>query len=181
MNTEVMKWYLEKTNVAESDYPLMQTILANIIRYANRALIGNDARARFIRDILGNVSLEESYMLCDESGALENNTRVSYLYRDASNYKSWNEVILAGTLTKEQVRTIMSLCDSGEYFIPSQVGLPEVRFSDISEDDHVWFELAEEGFQMTTAKPTELITAEELYQNFLSVNGKWDDTTCLYM
>ncbi len=56
------------------------------------------------------------------------NTKISYLYRDADNYKMHNKCVIAGTLTTEQARTIKDSCEMGEYFIPRQVGLPERRF-----------------------------------------------------
>lgn len=49
------------------------------------------------------------------------NTRISYLYRDASNYKRPNEVIVQGTFTSKQIDTIISCLDEGEYFIPDQI------------------------------------------------------------
>ena len=56
------------------------------------------------------------------------NTKISYLYRDADNYKQYNECIVAGTLSAKQICTILDCCDMGEYFIPRHVGLPERRF-----------------------------------------------------
>ena len=102
------------------------------------------------------------------------NTRFEYLYRDASNYKKKNIVVLKGTLSRAQIKRIINACDGGEFFIPSQVGLPENRFPEINEDDHCWFELDQDSFSKTEQEPTESITAEELYRKFITV--KWDDT-----
>lgn len=35
------------------------------------------------------------------------NTRISYLYRDAGNYKRWNEAVVEGIITLEQIDSIM--------------------------------------------------------------------------
>ena len=43
------------------------------------------------------------------------NTKISYLYRDADNYKRYNECIVAGTLSAKQICTILDCCDMGEY------------------------------------------------------------------
>ena len=87
------------------------------------------------------------------------NTKISYLYRDADNYKKVNECVIAGTLTTEQICTIKDCCDMGEYFIPRQVGLLERRFDDYdSEIDHCWFELNEDSFSETTEPPTIALT-----------------------
>lgn len=67
------------------------------------------------------------------------NTKIEYLYRDASNWKRWNTVIVKGVITTEQVGVIMDCLHDGEYFIPQQIGLPEVRFETQNEDDHCWF------------------------------------------
>ena len=103
------------------------------------------------------------------------NTKVEYLYRDASNYKVHNEAVIKGTLTTEQIEEIMSCRDCAEYFIPQQVGLPEKRFGKITEDDHCWFEICKEGFSETDQVNTVDLTAEELYRNFLAASGNWDE------
>ncbi len=41
------------------------------------------------------------------------NTKISYLYRDADNYKMHNKCVIAGTLTTEQARTIKDSCEMG--------------------------------------------------------------------
>ena len=105
------------------------------------------------------------------------NTQIRYLYRDASNYKVENECVVAGTFTQEQIAQIMDCCDLGEYFIPSQVGLPERRFDRYDpEEDHCWFELAEDGFEETTKPATVEISAEQLVENFAAAKEHWNDT-----
>lgn len=83
------------------------------------------------------------------------NTKISYLYRDADNYKRYNECIVAGTLSANQICTILDCCDMGEYFIPGQVGLPERRFDPHDpQADHCWFELGADSFSETIEPPT---------------------------
>ncbi len=83
------------------------------------------------------------------------NTKISYLYRDADNYKMHNKCVIAGTLTTEQARTIKDSCEMGEYFIPRQVGLPERRFDRYDPAvDHCWFELDEDCSSETIEPPT---------------------------
>ena len=64
------------------------------------------------------------------------NTKITYLYRDASNYKVWNEQVLKGTITDDQIRIICGCLLDGEFFIPFKVGLPEDRFASWTVDDH---------------------------------------------
>lgn len=95
-----------------------------------------------------------------------NNTKIEYLYRDASNYKVFNEAIVAGTADEQLIQTILNCLDEGEYFIPSIVGLPSKQFDDIGEDDHPWFELYESSFSETTLEPTVDMSLKELAARF---------------
>lgn len=104
------------------------------------------------------------------------NTRISYLYRDASNYKKHNEVVVEGVFTDDQIRTIISCLNDGEYFIPRQIGFPEVRFGEITEDDHCWFELCEEDFEEVELGSTINLLPDEIVRRFESAKGRWDDT-----
>ncbi len=100
------------------------------------------------------------------------NTIISYLYRDASNYKTGIEFVVAGVVDAD---VLMECCDEGEYFIPSQVGLQDIQSQLISfpsNYDHVWHEL--DRPETTEAEPTYHITADELMQSFLAAKGNWD-------
>lgn len=107
----------------------------------------------------------------------EMNTRMTYLYRDADNYKTLNEVVIQGTFTDEEIDEIMGICDQGEYFIPRQVGLPEERFEKLDpQSDHCWFELSRDGFETTDDYCSEPIAAEEVLAAFRRIRDTgWDD------
>lgn len=107
----------------------------------------------------------------------EKNTRMTYLYRDADNYKTLNEVVIQGTFTDEEIDEIMGICDQGEYFIPRQVGLPEERFEKLDpQSDHCWFELSRDGFETTDDYCSEPIAAEEVLAAFRRIRDTgWDD------
>lgn len=104
------------------------------------------------------------------------NTKISYLYRDASNYKKLNEAVVEGAISEEQIDSIMGCLDFGEYFIPKQVGLPETRFGEVTSDDHCWFELSRDGFSLTDEEADTGMDVEELVRVFLEALGKWDDS-----
>lgn len=104
------------------------------------------------------------------------NTKIGYLYRDASNYKKWNEVIVKGSISPEQVDTIIECLDDELHFIPRQVGLPEDRFDEITVDDHAWFELEREGFEPTDYAATEDISVSELVESFIKAKNNWDES-----
>lgn len=118
----------------------------------------------------------DSYLgTCIKMITRRKNTRINYLYRDASNYKKHNEVIIPGTFTEEQIHTIIDCVQGGEYFIPSEVNLPEIRFEDRTEADHPWFELDEDGFEETEAKANCYISPEDLVKLFLERKKAWQD------
>ena len=54
--------------------------------------------------------------------AIPQNTMFSFLYRDASNYKTHNEYVLKGVLSKEEIDEIVS-CGDGDNFIFQNYGL----------------------------------------------------------
>jgi len=73
------------------------------------------------------------------------NLRLSYLYRDAGNYKQRGEVILSnrgGLDVAEVRRRLFGMCIEGDYFDPIVWGIP-VLFANVydPELDHEWHEL----------------------------------------
>lgn len=80
------------------------------------------------------------------------NTRIRYLYRDASNYKVHHECVIIGEITDEQIESIINTLDGGLWFKAEMVCLPDKRFEHWTyneEDDHPWFELSKYGFEVT--------------------------------
>lgn len=108
------------------------------------------------------------------------NTKIEFLYRDASNYKIWNEVIVKGRFTEDMIDTVMDSLVSVDEFIPGAVGLEGERFSDVTEDDTPYFELYRSGFSATNQKPTSDLTAEQLTENFAKCKGEWEKYEDIY-
>lgn len=99
------------------------------------------------------------------------NTRLTYSYRDASGYQQSEEIILTGECCFQQ--DIQPYLYEQEFFIPDQVGLPNLqgRFEDFpNEDDHPWHSIGE--VSLTDDVPTVQMTADEIRQRFRSV--AWD-------
>ena len=94
------------------------------------------------------------------------NTKINYLYRDASNYKVYNEAVINGILSVEDIETILECRFDGNWFIPRRVGLPEKRFEEWTEDDTDYFELDEDSFEIVEEEPTVDITPEKLVKLF---------------
>ena len=100
------------------------------------------------------------------------NTRFNYLYRDASNYKTWNSVVLKGVITPEMFEEMKSCCEDGhEDFIPEQLGLDLIRDWETTEDDHPYAEL--EDYELVPDKPTTDMTPEELLEEFRKAKDNW--------
>ena len=76
------------------------------------------------------------------------NVKFIYLYRDASNYKNWGEVIFAnpdGVQLEEIGGRLGQFVTANETFIASQVRIPEVFLfppGDPTMDDHCFHEFA---------------------------------------
>lgn len=100
------------------------------------------------------------------------NTRFNYLYRDASNYKTCNSVVLKGAITPEMFEEMKSCCEDGhEDFIPEQLGLDLIRDWETTEDDHPYAEL--EDYELVPDKPTTDMTPEELLEEFRKAKDNW--------
>lgn len=102
------------------------------------------------------------------------NTQINYLYRDASNYKSFNSIIVSGTFSQEQVKEILSCCKDGDTFIPEQIGWDLVRGWDINEDDHPYAEIDEASFVPTDKKTTSDDSALDVLNKFRQCKNCWD-------
>lgn len=103
------------------------------------------------------------------------NSSLWYQYRDASNYKAGRTVVFAGRLTDEELRALRANREDGMFFIPSQVGLPDLQDTwggRLYEDDHVWHELEDDAFQPTDAAPTEPGDVHQFASAFAS--AVWD-------
>jgi len=69
-----------------------------------------------------------------------------YLYRDASNYKAWGEILLSGVPSQNDIAVLRACLESDEYFVAEQVGIPALykELWDLSggpnSDDHALHE-----------------------------------------
>lgn len=103
------------------------------------------------------------------------NTKIQYQYRDAGNYKWWDEIIVAGILFKDDLTPYMF---DREFFIPSRIGLKDLQPRcqatgriDWTDDDHLLHEIIQ--CTLTKEKPTASISADELLERFKRIGGDW--------
>jgi hypothetical protein len=61
------------------------------------------------------------------------NTRVDYMYRDASNYKFHGSFVVGGTLCQSDLEDFLFY---GEFFVPHEVGLDHLLDMPMNQDDH---------------------------------------------
>ena len=106
------------------------------------------------------------------------NTKIEYLYRDADNYKVFNECVIEGLLSEEQKKQILGCRIDGEWFIPHMVGLPGNQFGSWDpESDHPLFELYEHSFEATRLSPTVDVKATDLVTAFdLCNKSNWNES-----
>lgn len=104
------------------------------------------------------------------------NTQFEYSYRDADGYATHYCVVLEGSLTKEEIEEICACCDSKEFFIAEQVGLPRRLRDGITKADHAFCSLSckpGHGFSETGEAATHG-TAKDLLNAFRQAKNNWD-------
>lgn len=71
------------------------------------------------------------------------NSKFSYLYRDASNYKQFGYVVFSGEYAEQDKTLLLDNLHEGDFFIPEDVGLQPLqeKFESVSIDDHPWHEI----------------------------------------
>ena len=89
------------------------------------------------------------------------NTLIFYQYRDASNYKEFDTVIISGLLSLKDIEKYLY---DREFFIPSEIGLKDLQPENLNQDDHIWHEILE--IVHTHEKPTVNFNAEEIISSF---------------
>ncbi len=104
-----------------------------------------------------------------------------YLYRDASNYKAWGEILLSGIPSQSDVAALRACLESGVYFVAEQVGIPAV-YKELwdwsggrTSDDHTLHEFA--ALRVATENERKAFSLfgelSSLLKTFQSVS-KWD-------
>lgn len=152
---------------------MLRAELARILDGVN-AKIGAGQSSGVCIDLNGNRC--GSWKL-DEDDVLPN-TRIDYLYRDASNYKCQQTFVVEGRISQDQIESILGCLDGQEFFIPEQLDMPLIRNWTVSEDDHPWCELDSRSFSFTDAAPdVPGFTVDELVKKFQDAKGAWDDVT----
>jgi len=85
------------------------------------------------------------------------NSRFEYLYRDASNYKTWGSVVFSRHATHDLLLRVLRALESSEFFIADQVRVPELFFElpqwPLEQDDHCWHEFS--AIESTTDEPSD--------------------------
>lgn len=165
--------------------PPFQPVEANSIVEAVIAQCGEKARKGIEFDLSRHLDGTPQKPFTDGIGefcAVPANTRIHYLYRDGSNYKQGHEVIVEGEINWEDIAPKL---EEGQYFIASQVGLPDIQllweekgFTFPTEDDHVYCEIEEDDIDYTPLAPTEEISAWQLKANFAAVQ-EWDAVSAM--
>ncbi len=92
------------------------------------------------------------------------NTEFEYLYRDASNYKWFDRVVVAGHLTIDDLKKYLI---DGEYFIPELVGMRPLTPDTRNDDDHDLHEIVS---LKPSSLPANFFSAEELALKFKSLH-----------
>ncbi|WP_411839814.1 hypothetical protein [Paracoccus sp. ME4] len=117
------------------------------------------------------------------------NTKITYMYRDGSNFKTSHSLVLSGELDAARIAEAMAAGDASigdePQFIPGQIGLPDLQDEFVGPSmwvdgqDHPWHALI--GIEPTSAAPSpagphgeRLPTAAEFLDRLMTT--EWDET-----
>ena len=99
-------------------------------------------------------------------------TKIEYLYRDAGNWKQYNEFIVSGALALSDLKPYLH---DGEFFIPGELGLDNLFPVPFDEDDHPWHEIL--VITETSEPPTVSFDSKELISRFQkAAKYKWHES-----
>lgn len=104
------------------------------------------------------------------------NTAISYLYRDADNYKQSRTVVLEGALTLDQAVAVVEALDESQWFVPSQIDLDDLQGSFVAggewdeQSDHPFHELI--GIALTDNQPFGDMSAQAFHARFIAADWK---------
>jgi hypothetical protein len=92
------------------------------------------------------------------------NTRLTYRYADKANCRQYTSIVVAGTITWEQIAPYLA---PQRCFIPGQLGLEDLqhRFA-LPGGDHPWHQIAPEDIKPTEAAPMIALSGAELAERF---------------
>ena len=99
------------------------------------------------------------------------NTKIEYMYRDAANWKQYNECIVSGSITLNEIEVFLH---GGQFFIPGELGLENLFPLPFGEDDHVWHEIC--SVEPTKKPPTVSFDAAELQKRLqTAAKNEWHE------
>lgn len=92
------------------------------------------------------------------------NTRLGYHYVDRTLCRQYTSIVVAGTITWEQIAPCLVRQHS---FIPGQVGLEDLQHRFVLPGaDQPWHQIRPADIRPTSAAPTVSFTADELAERF---------------
>lgn len=113
------------------------------------------------------------------------NTRISYMYRDASNYKAKRSLVFFGRLNSRDVKMLFAYSqieDVDAFFIPGQIGLPDLQdsFEGVQsawdpDEDHPYHVITD--IELVDHDEDEGLDINAFLESFVSVaaGGGWND------
>ena len=100
------------------------------------------------------------------------NSKICYVYRDASNYKTYGEAVIKGSLKLNEIKPYFY---DHQFFIPSEVGFKDLNPEIFTSDDHIWHKLY--GIEPTEKSPTVETDSETLVAKFKYLSSiNWNES-----
>lgn len=88
-------------------------------------------------------------------------TLIPVMYRDASNYKAYGDVLLQGSITDAQIAALRTSLKQETYYVPGQLGLEHLALQQWPgsryEDDDNWHEMMHDQIRTLDLGTVELV------------------------
>ena len=139
----------------------MEKIRVNIAENVD-LLLTKDEIEKLIKK-LETVDGHSKVQVTKKEAPAQKNTKISYIYRDASNYKIWEYVVLKGTLNPKEHQAFIDLINKDDTFFPEHFGLNAPTFVGLGyapyDDDPKYHELM--GIEAVEQPATSEMTIQE--------------------
>jgi hypothetical protein len=100
------------------------------------------------------------------------NTKLFYSFTDDDLWTRYISVVLKGELRWGEFRKLL---EKKQWFLPYQVGLPDISSNMPTKTDHNWHHLNHNGVELTDDDPEIDLSADTFLQRLRKINKHWRD------
>jgi hypothetical protein len=98
------------------------------------------------------------------------NTRLFYSFTDKDDWTRYASVVIKGEMRWKELKKLL---DQKMWFLPPQVGLPDISNNMPGELEHTWHNIGHDGIELTDENPDIDLDTRTLVQRFRDINRHW--------